>query len=312
MDGADNFLVVIAGPTAVGKTALAIELARHYQTEIISADSRQFYRELNIGTAKPSEAQLQAVPHHCINTKSITELYGAGHFEKDVLALLDALFQKHRMVIMTGGSGLYIDSVLKGVDAFEEVPPHIRESLNNSFANRGIDYLREELKAKDPLYYSKVDLHNPQRIIRALEVMEHSGKPYSSFLQAQEHARHFTPVKILVNCPREVLYQRINERVDQMMKDGLLEEVKGLMPHKNHNALKTVGYKELFDYLAGVWDLNTAVEKIKQHTRNYAKRQLTWFRNRDQFEEFAPNDLEKLIAYLDTILSHGQSTFLYK
>lgn len=297
--------MVIAGPTAVGKTALAIELARHYNTVIVSADSRQFYREMNIGTAKPSGAQLNAVPHYFINTKHIGELFGAGHFEKEAMALLDRLFEEHELVLMVGGSGLYLDAVLNGVDDFAEVPLETREVLNQLFAEKGLMFLQERLKEQDPEYAQKVDLHNPQRVIRALEVIQHTGKTYSSFLNQQKTQRSFTPIKLLINAPREELYARINQRVDDMMAAGLLDEVKHLLPFKSYNALKTVGYQELFDYLDGQSTLEVAVDKIKQHTRNYAKRQLTWFRNKDQFEEFGAGDAEIIIAYLDIIRAHG-------
>lgn len=292
-------LVVIAGPTAVGKTALAIELAKHYGAPIISADSRQFYRELSIGTAKPSEAQLQQAPHYFINNKSIAELYGAGHFEKDVIQQLDTLFKTQAIVIMVGGSGLYIDAILNGVDDFIDVPLAVREKINAEFQTKGLLWLQQELKKYDPDYYHAVDINNSQRLVRALEVYTHTGLTYSSFLNKEKTARNFKPIKILINTDRAVLYQRINQRVDDMMKDGLLEEAKQFSHLKHLNALKTVGYKELYEYLEGLCSLETAIDKIKQHTRNYAKRQLTWFKNKDQFEEFEPEDKEKIIEYIE-------------
>lgn len=296
---------MIAGPTAVGKTALAIELAKHYQTVILSADSRQFYKELNIGTAKPSEEQLKQVPHYFINSKNVNELYGAGHYEKDVLKTLEELFKTHTIVFMVGGSGLYIDAVLNGVDDFVEVPVDVRNKLNEKFSEKGLEWLQEEIKKKDPDYFNSVDIHNPQRLIRALEVIEHTGLPYSGFIKKEKNERHFTAIKILINTERERLYERINERVDVMMKEGLLEEVTHLVAHKNFNALKTVGYRELYEYLEGKSTLENAVEKIKQHTRNYAKRQITWFKNKDNFEEFEPADFAKITGYIDIITSHG-------
>jgi tRNA dimethylallyltransferase len=300
-----KYLVVIAGPTAVGKTALAIELAKYYRSVILSADSRQFYKELSIGTAKPVEEQLSAVKHYFINNKSITELYGAGHYEKDAIALLDKLFEDHDIVFLVGGSGLYINAVLYGVDEFEEVPSAVREELNKKLENEGIESLRALLKEKDPVYYSSVDLDNSQRIIRALEVCLHTGKPYSSFLGRGTRERNFVPIKIRVNTKREQLYSQINKRVEEMMEQGLLEEVKRVSEYREQNALRTVGYKELFDYLDNKMTLPEAVDKIKQHTRNYAKRQITWFKNQDEFEEFEPTDLEKIKAYIDIIISHA-------
>lgn len=297
--------MVIAGPTAAGKTALAIELAQYYKTVIVSTDSRQFYKELSIGTAKPSPEELNTVKHFFINNKSITELYGAGHFEKDVIKLLETLFNEHRVVIAVGGSGLYIDALLYGVDEFDEVPPAIREQLNQEYAERGISWLQEEIKRVDPAYFAQADIQNPQRIIRALEVYRHTGKPYSGFLKRNKSERGFTPIKILINLEREQLYQRINKRVDDMMEAGLLAETKQFEEQKHLNALKTVGYKELYEHLDGKTDLVTAIEKIKQHTRNYAKRQITWFKNKDTFEEFGPHDFEKITSYIDSIIGDG-------
>ncbi len=296
-----KYLVVIAGPTAIGKTALAIDLAKHYNSVIISADSRQFYKELTIGTAKPSEKELQEVPHYFINNKSIEELYGAGHFEKDATDLLNELFTKHSIVILVGGSGLYINALLYGVDEFEEVPINYREELNKELEVKGIAHLQEELKRTDPVYFKQVDLNNSQRIIRALEVIRYTGKPFSFFKGKHKKTKDFVPIKILLNCNRQALYDKINKRVDEMIKSGLIEEVKELLPYKQNNALKTVGYKELFEYLDGKCSLETAIDKIKQHTRNYAKRQLTWFKNQDEYEEFSPEDRNKIIGYIDVV-----------
>lgn len=304
MNPKTKYLVVIAGPTAVGKTKLGIELAKHYNSVILSADSRQFYKELNIGTAKPSEEELQEVKHYFINNKNITELFGAGHFEKEAIPLLDQLFEEHQLVFVVGGSGLYIDALLYGVDEFEDVPIEVREKLNAELDEKGIEQLQNELKEKDPVYAAKVDLSNSQRVIRALEVCRYSGKPYSSFLKKNTVERNFTPIKLFINTDREKLYNRINLRVDEMMKQGLLNEVKSLTAYKNVNALKTVGYKELFDHLEGLCTLEEAIAKVKQHTRNYAKRQITWFKNQDEWENFEPNDLEKIKAFLDVIISH--------
>lgn len=298
-------MLVIAGPTAVGKTQLAITLAKHYNTVILSCDSRQFYREMNIGTAKPNAGQLESVKHHFINTKSVGELYGAGHFEKDAINLLNQLFTEHQLVILTGGSGLYINAVLNGVDDFEEVPLTVREQLNNEFKLKGLNWLQNELKTLDPVYFEQADLNNSQRLIRALELCRHTGQPYSSYLAKSKKERNFTAINLLINLNREELYARINQRVDEMMQQGLLNEVKQLLPYREFNALKTVGYKELFEYLDGTITLEQAIDKIKQHTRNYAKRQLTWFNNKGDFEVFGPDENEKITAYIDIILAHG-------
>jgi tRNA dimethylallyltransferase len=297
-----KYLVAIAGPTAVGKTALAIALARHYNTSIVSADSRQFYRELSIGTAKPSEAQLNEAPHYFINNKSITELYGAGHFEKDAMQQIRTLFQTQQLVILVGGSGLYIDAVLNGVDDFTEIPAEIREELNDELEQHGLKRLQDEIQRVDPDYFNSADLQNSQRLVRALEVYRHTGQPYSSFLKKEKSKRGFTPVKLLINTDRKTLYEQINTRVDAMMQAGLLEEAIQFKELRHLNALKTVGYKELYHYLDGEYNLATAVDKIKQHTRNYAKRQLTWFRNKDRFEEFKPTELQGIINYLDEVM----------
>lgn len=296
-----KYLIVIAGPTAAGKTDLAIQLAVHFGTVILSADSRQFYKELNIGTAKPDQEQLKRVKHYFINTKNVDELYGAGHFEKDVLALLKELFKQHRIVFLVGGSGLYINAVLNGVDDFVDVPGAFRAELNEQFLKNGLVWLQNELKRKDKAYFEQVDLNNPQRMIRALEVCNYTGKTYSSFLNQNKNPRHFEAIPLLITPDRETLYKRINERVDEMMRMGLETEVKTLKEHRHQNALKTVGYKELNAYFDGEYDLKTAIEKIKQHTRNYAKRQLTWFRNQGSFKEFSPEDIQGIKNYIQAL-----------
>ncbi len=304
MSSLNTYLVVIAGPTAVGKTKLAIELAKHYKSVILSADSRQFYKEMSIGTAKPTEEELSAVKHYFINNKTVSELFGAGHFEKEAITLLEQLFKEHQIIFVVGGSGLYINALLHGVDEFNEVPIEVREQLNNELEQKGLNALQEELKERDPIYYNKVDIHNAQRVIRALEISRFTGKPYSSFLKHDQTQRSFSTINLLINTDRELLYDRINKRVDQMMADGLMNEVRSLIPYRNANALKTVGYKELFDHLDGKCTLEEAISKIKQHTRNYAKRQLTWFKNQDEFEEFKPEDLEKIKGYIDVIITN--------
>jgi tRNA dimethylallyltransferase len=292
-------LIVIAGPTAVGKTALAIQLAQHYQTEIVSADSRQYYREMAIGTAKPTEAELAQAKHHFVNSHSVTDSYNVGDFEQDGLKVIDELFKTHDKVILAGGSGLYIKAICEGFDDLPPVDVETRETLNKQFAEKGIAWLQEELKAADLICYEQVDLNNPQRIIRALEVIKTSGKPFSSFHTANVKQRPFKAVKIGLNLPRELLYQRINLRVDAMIREGLIEEVKSLLPYRDYNALNTVGYSEIFDYLDRITDLETAIALVKQNTRRFAKRQLTWFNKDTAFTWFAPNQIKAIIELID-------------
>ena len=271
-------LIVIAGPTASGKTAAAIELAKHYKTVIISADSRQFYREMSIGTAKPSDQELAAVNHYFINSLSITENYTVGDFEKQCLDLLEELFNSYNKVILTGGSGLFIKAITDGFDEFPDTDPDIRKRLNEEFDKRGISILQEKLKMADPEYYHQVDLNNPQRIIRALEIFDSTGNPFSSYRNSTINKRPFSIVKLGLHLPREILYNRINHRVDLMMEQGLVDEAKSLLSYRHLNALNTVGYSELFDYFDGKTDLGSAINMIKQNTRRFAKRQMTWFR----------------------------------
>jgi len=274
-------LLAVVGPTAIGKTALGIQLAKHFDTEIISADSRQFFKEMKIGTAVPSGEELNQAPHHFIQHKSIFEPYSVGDFEKDAIALLDNLYQKKDIAIMVGGSGLYVDAVISGLDEFPKVDPQIRETLNKELEDNGLESLQKELKQRDPEYYKTVDLENPHRLIRALEVCRAANKPYSSFLNQQKPERLFKSLYIGIDAPREVVYQRINSRVELMMEAGLLEEAKKLYPYKELNALQTVGYKELFEYIDGKYTLDFAVSEIKKNTRRFAKRQLTWLRKNE-------------------------------
>jgi len=297
-------LIVIAGPTAVGKTALSIELAKFYNCPIISADSRQFYKEMSIGTAKPTKEEMQDVPHYFIDNISIHDTYNVGQFEREAIDCIETLFKDHEQLILVGGSGLYINAILNGVDEFEEIPSKIREQLIKDYEVKGITFLQDQLKQKDEVYYNQVDLNNPQRIMRALEVCIHNNKPYSSFRTKEKKQRPFDTINILINTDREVLYHRINKRVDIMMQNGLLEEVKALYPNKHLNALNTVGYKELFDFIDGKCTLEEAVNLIKQNSRRYAKRQLTWFNHQGDFETFEPIDLEKLKAYLDIVTQY--------
>lgn len=274
-------LLAVVGPTAIGKTALGIQLAKHFDTEIISADSRQFFKEMEIGTAVPSTEELNEVPHHFIQHKSIFEPYSVGDFEKEAILLLDDLYLKKDVVVMVGGSGLYVDAVISGLDEFPEVAPQIRETLNQELETNGLELLQKELKQLDPEYYKTVDLENPHRLIRALEVCRATDKPYSSFLNQQKPERPFKSLYIGIDAPREVVYDRINTRVDFMMEAGLFEEAKKLYSHKKLNALQTVGYKELFEYIDGKCSLEFAISEIKKNTRRFAKRQLTWLRKNE-------------------------------
>ncbi|OOQ56444.1 tRNA (adenosine(37)-N6)-dimethylallyltransferase MiaA [Mucilaginibacter pedocola] len=271
-------LIVIAGPTASGKTAAAIQLAQHFNTAVVSADSRQFFREMSIGTAKPNAEELAAAPHYFINSHSIQESFSVGDFERQGLALLEELFQQHSVVILAGGSGLYIKAICEGFDDLPTANDEIRDRLNAELAEKGIAHLQERLKLADPVYYAEVDINNPQRLIRALDVYESTGIPFSSFRTAQTRKRTFNIIKLGMDMPREALYDRINRRVDIMVNDGLIEEVQALLPYRHLNALNTVGYSELFDYFDGKNDLPTAIALIKQNTRRFAKRQMTWFR----------------------------------
>jgi len=269
-------LIVITGPTAVGKTSVAVKVAKALHTEIISCDARQMYREMRIGTAVPTADELAAVPHHFIGNLSIHDYYNVSMFEQECLQLLDKLFAKYQTVVMTGGSGLYIDALCKGIDDFPTVDTEIRKTVTGWFETGGIEYLRRQLKMLDPEHHAKVDLRNHKRMMKAIEVSLQTGKPYSSFLTAQERKRPFDIEKIVIDRPREELFERINRRTTLMMEEGLLKEAETLYPYRHLNALNTVGYKELFAYMDGQYDLNTAVELIRRNTRRYAKRQLTW------------------------------------
>lgn len=279
-----NYLITIIGPTAIGKTALSITLAQHFGCSILSCDSRQFFKEMKIGTAVPSEEELNAAPHYFIQNKSIFEHYSVGDFEQEALTKLDELFQQNNIQIMVGGSGLYVDAVLKGFDEFPAIAASVREEINQKYEDLGIEFLQEKLKELDPAYYQKITienpqtLQNPQRMKRFVEVCIGSGLPYSSFIGKRTNKRNFTPIIIGIESEREIMYDRINQRIDLMVADGLIEEVKNLLPHQNLNALQTVGYRELFDYFDQKTSLNEAIEQIKMNTRRFAKRQMTWFK----------------------------------
>ncbi len=277
-----NYVIALVGPTAIGKTKFAITLAKHFKTEILSADSRQFYKEMTIGTAVPSPTELQAVRHHCIQHLSIFDPYSVGTFENQALELLATLFLKKNVVVLVGGSGLYMNAVLYGLDDFPEVPLELRDELNTLFERQGIETLQQKLAELDPVYYEKVDRNNPHRLIRALEVCIASGQPYSAFLKNQTIQRPFKTILLGIHAEREIIYDRINRRVEEMMDNGLLEEAKALYPNRELNALQTVGYKELFAHFDGKMTLDQATEEIKKNTRRFAKRQLTWYRkNKD-------------------------------
>jgi tRNA dimethylallyltransferase len=292
-------LIVVAGPTAVGKTDLCVRLAKKLNTEILSADSRQFYRELNIGTAKPTILEMAGVRHHFIDSQSISELYSAGSFERDALALLNQIFATNRYAILTGGSGLYIKALCEGLDDLPTTPPELRTMLMNQLEVNGIEPLQAQLQGLDPVYCQNNDLQNSQRVVRALEVCLLTGQPFSSFKVHQVAQRPFDIVSIALERDRTELYQRIDTRADKMLADGLVDEVKNLIAFRNHNALQTVGYKEVFDYLDGQFDYAEMVRLFKRNTRRYAKRQITWFKNQGNFEWFAADDLEGVLRFLD-------------
>ena len=284
-------LIAIVGPTASGKTNLAIDIANYYDCEIISADSRQFYQEMNIGTAKPSENQLIDVKHHFINNLSVTDTYTVADYKDEVNAFLNLYFNSNDYVVMVGGSGLFIDAVINGIDDFPKVPKSLRNKINSAFESKGIEYLKDELKKLDPKYYEIVDLNNHRRIIRALEVCYFSDKPYSSFLNTSKKNTKKYDVTIIGLCPRkDILEIRINNRVDEMINNGLVKEVKSLLKYRVLNPLNTVGYKELFEFIDGLISLEDAIELIKLNTRKYSKRQMTWFKKNKNILWFEKND----------------------
>lgn len=297
-----NKLISVIGPTAIGKTAFSIELAKHFSSEILSSDSRQFYKEMNIGTAVPSKEELLAVKHHFIQNRSVFEDYSVGAFENDALNLLKELYKKQPVMVMVGGSGLYVDAVLKGLDDFPKVDPKIREALKIKLKNEGIEVLQQQLKELDPLSYEKMDVYNKQRLVRALEICIAQGKPYSHYLGLHSKKRSFETIKIGLTADREVVYDRINHRVDLMMEKGLLEEARSLYEHKHLNALQTVGYRELFAHFDGLISLEEAINEIKKNTRRFAKRQGTWFRRDPEIIWFdyktSPNDIINFVERL--------------
>lgn len=293
-----NILIVLLGPTGVGKTDLSIDLAGHFRCDIISADSRQFYREMNIGTAVPSPAQLSKVRHHFIGFLSVKDYYSASLYERDVLRLLPALFSKNPIVLMTGGSGLYIDAVCRGIDDIPDTGQAVRNKYVQKYREEGIESLRMMLKIIDPVYYEKVDLKNPQRIIRALEIYESTGRPYSAFLTRKEQTRNFEIIRIGINRPREELFGRINRRVDEMIAAGLEDEAEKLYSLRHLNALNSVGYRELFEYFSSRISREQAIGLIKRNSRRYAKRQLTWWNRDKDIAWFGADDRDRIIEYL--------------
>ncbi|HWB64449.1 MAG TPA: tRNA (adenosine(37)-N6)-dimethylallyltransferase MiaA [Chitinophagales bacterium] len=295
-----KYLIVVCGPTAVGKTAAAIEIAKHYKTEIVSADSRQFYKEMNIGTAKPTKEELKAVKHHFVNNISVHDKnYSAGKYEHEVLEFLEKYYKKHDVAVMVGGSGLFINAVCSGFDKFENDNNRQQWVARRFLNEKDITWLQSEVKRLDPEYYATVDKKNPVRLKRALEVIYTTGKKYSEQRIGKKTERPFTPIKIGLSLPRETLNTRIDTRVDKMMEQGLLNEAKHLYLHRKLNALNTVGYTELFDFIEDKISYDEAVELIKIHTRQYAKRQMTWFRKDDGIKWFQPDALESILKFIE-------------
>ena len=305
-------LITIVGPTAIGKTAISIKLAHHYNCEIISCDSRQFFKEMTIGTAVPDQEELASATHHFIQNKSIFDQYTVGDFEKEALQKIEELFKTNDFVILVGGSGLYVDAILKGFDEFPTIDSSIREKVNSDYQNQGIKYLQQQLKELDSEYFQKIasenpqTLQNPQRMMRFVEVCQGTGKPYSSFLNQKKNNRNFTPILIGLEADRNIIYDRINQRVDIMIENGLLEEAKILYPNKELNALQTVGYRELFSHFDGEFSLPFAIEEIKKNTRRFSKRQLTWFkRNKNtKWFDYMTNKSE-IINYITELTTNS-------
>lgn len=303
-----HYLISIVGPTAIGKTSLSIQLARAFKTEILSADSRQFFREMQIGTAAPTPEELSAAPHHFIQHRSIHENYSVGDFEREALEKIETLFEKHNILVLVGGSGLYVKSILEGLDDFPDIDPSIRASLNEQVKQSGLKPLQEQLQDLDPDSFNKIDIENPHRVIRALEICLGTGQPYSSFLNRNKASREFNVIKIGLQAPREEIYDRINQRVDIMIREGLVEEARKLFPYKDLNALNTVGYKELFEHFEGKSTLEEAVAAIKMNTRRFAKRQLTWFRKEEDIHWFEyTTHPSQIISFIENQINKGSA-----
>jgi len=295
----EKTLIILMGPTASGKTTLAIEIAKIFNTEIISADSRQFYKEIPIGTAAPDSIQLNEIRHHFVGHLSINDLYNVSRFESDVISLLNSKFKSHDVMVMTGGSGLYIDAVCSGIDELPDPDEKIRNELEELFEQQGLSALHTKLELLDPEYFNQVDKNNPKRLIRAIEICEQTGKTYTELRKNKSRKRNFNIIKIGLKVPRQELVERIHQRTDQMIAQGLLQEAEKVYPLKHLNALNTVGYKELFIYFDGIWDMETAIEKIKTNTRRFAKRQMTWFRKDDKITWFTPEKIPEIIDFLE-------------
>ncbi len=308
MSDKKNIVVIVCGPTAVGKTAVAIELAKFFQTQIISADSRQCFNELNIGVAKPSLDELNLVTHHFINSHSIHEIVNAGVFETYALNAANEIFQHSNIAVMVGGTGLYIQSFCEGMDAMPVIDVSIRAKIKHQYQSNGLMWLQEQLQLKDPVFWHTAEQQNPQRLMRALEIVEATGQSNIDFRKGDKQQRNFDIIKIGLTLSREMLYTRINNRVDTMMEQGLLKEAENLIPHKSLNALQTVGYKEFFNYFDGNCTLENAIEELKKNTRHYAKRQMTWFKKDDAVQWFQPNEvaviIEDLVSKMNSKISN--------
>jgi len=289
-------VIIIAGPTATGKTPVAISLAKHFQTEIISADSRQCFKELKIGVARPSEQELKEIPHHFIASHSIKEKINAAYFEQYALQKADELFQEHNIVVMVGGTGLYIKAFCEGLDEIPVIDASVRENIINNYEEKGREWLQNEVKKKDPRFFTVGEIQNPQRMMRALEVIESTGRSILDFQKKEKVKRNFNIVKIGLELTKEELHQNINTRVDKMIAQGLIEEVRQLIPFRNLNALQTVGYSEMFEFIDGKTSLEKSIEEIKKNTRQYAKRQLTWFKKDQELQRFNPRQIDTMIS----------------
>lgn len=300
----EKSLIVICGPTGIGKTQVAIEIAKYLNCDIISADSRQVFREMSIGTAVPSESELKAVPHHFIQSRSIHEYFNASMFEQEVLGFLECYFTNNDVCIMAGGSGLYINAVCVGIDELPSIDMDIRRKWQNLFKDKGLEFLQTHLQEIDPLHFENIDKENPKRLLKAIEIFEMTGKPYSSFLKKEKKPRHFQTLKLGLNTSRSALYEKINERVEQMMNNGLADEALSLHPYKDLTPLNTVGYKELFDSFEGKISIDEAKEQIKNHSRAYARRQLTWFRRDKDITWFEPNDIQAMKEFIRKSIIH--------
>jgi tRNA dimethylallyltransferase len=299
----DKYIISIVGPTGIGKTSLSIKLATYFKTEIISADSRQFYKEIPIGTAAPSNEEQKAIRHHFIHNKSILDKYSVGDFEREAIECISTIHKHNPIVVLVGGSGLYVQAVLEGLDDFPEVNANIRTQLNTEFKTNGIQGLQKELKSLDPIAHETIALDNPHRVIRALEICRGTGKAYSSFLNKEKKKRNFKTIQIGLTAERSLVYERINRRVDLMIAQGLVDEVKSVLEYKQLNALNTVGYKEVFRYLEGHCSLEFAIEEIKKNSRRFAKRQVTWFKRQEEtkwYDHSVP--IEEILAYINKML----------